>query len=43
MNFKKLNSPNFSIVSRKSSDIKFIIIHYTGMQSKVESIKDLLA
>ena len=41
MNFKKVNSPNFSRVSRKSSDIKFIIIHYTGMQSKVESIKRL--
>ena len=41
MNFKKLNSPNFSRISRKSGDIKFIIIHYTGMQSKVESIKRL--
>ena len=41
MNFKKVNSPNFSRVSRKLSDIKFIIIHYTGMQSKVESIQRL--
>ena len=22
-------------------DIKFVIIHYTGMQSEIESIKDL--
>ncbi|MDC3127737.1 N-acetylmuramoyl-L-alanine amidase [Candidatus Pelagibacter bacterium] len=41
MNFKKLNTPNFSKALRKSSDIKFIIIHYTGMQSKIESIKRL--
>ena len=41
MNFKNLNSPNFSRKSRNSSDIKFIIIHYTGMQSKIESIKKL--
>ena len=41
MNFKNLNSPNFSRKSRNSSDIKFIIIHYTGMQSEIESIRRL--
>ena len=41
MNFINLNSPNFSKAPRKSSDIKFLIIHYTGMQSRIESIKRL--
>ena len=41
MNFKNLYSPNFSKNPRKMKDIKFIIIHYTGMQSKIESIKRL--
>ena len=41
MNFKNLNSLNFSRESRNSDDIKFLIIHYTGMQSKIESIKRL--
>jgi len=41
MNFKNLNSINFSKKSRNSKDIKFLIIHYTGMQSKIESIKRL--
>ena len=34
-------SPNFSIKLRNSKDIKFIIFHYTGMQSEIESIKRL--
>ena len=34
-------SPNFSKKLRKTKDIKFIIIHYTGMQSEIESIKRL--
>ena len=34
-------SPNFSIKSRLKKNIKFIIIHYTGMQSEIESIKRL--
>ena len=34
-------SPNFSNKSRPGSNIKFIIIHYTGMQSEVEAIKRL--
>ena len=32
-------SPNFSKKTRKIKDIKFIIIHYTGMQSEIESLK----
>jgi N-acetylmuramoyl-L-alanine amidase len=31
-------SPNFSLKTRLKSNIKFIIIHYTGMQSEIESI-----
>ena len=34
-------SPNFSKKLRKIKDIKFIVIHYTGMQSEIESIKRL--
>ena len=34
-------SPNFSKKVRKKKDIKFVIIHYTGMQSEIESIKTL--
>ena len=34
-------SPNFSNKSRSKSNIKFVIIHYTGMQSEIESIKRL--
>ena len=34
-------SPNFSKKTRKSNIIKFIIIHYTGMQSEIASIKRL--
>ena len=34
-------SPNFSNKSRSKGQIKFIIIHYTGMQSEIESIKRL--
>ncbi len=34
-------SPNFSKKTRKSNTIKFIIIHYTGMQSEIASIKRL--
>ena len=38
---KTLVSPNFSKKSRHGKNIKFIILHYTGMQSKIESIKRL--
>ena len=34
-------SPNYSKKTRKIKDIKFVIIHYTGMQSEIESIKRL--
>ncbi len=34
-------SPNHSKKVRKHKDIKFVIIHYTGMQSEIESIKRL--
>ena len=34
-------SPNFSSKTRPRRYIKFIIIHYTGMQSEIESIKRL--
>ncbi|MDC2986928.1 N-acetylmuramoyl-L-alanine amidase [Candidatus Pelagibacter bacterium] len=34
-------SPNFSSKSRHRKDIKFVIIHYTGMQSEIESINRL--
>ena len=36
-------SPNYSKKLRKFKDIKFIILHYTGMQSKIESVKRLLS
>ena len=34
-------SPNYSKKNRFNRDIKFVIIHYTGMQSEIESIKRL--
>tara|TARA_B100000963_G_C22609283_1_gene664077 strand:+ start:1485 stop:2192 length:708 start_codon:yes stop_codon:yes gene_type:complete len=34
-------SPNYSKTSRKKRDIKFVVIHYTGMQSEIESINRL--
>ena len=34
-------SPNYSKKTRKLKDIKFVIIHYTGMQSEIESMKRL--
>ena len=42
MNVKTLYSPNTSKIIRKNKDIKLIIIHYTGMQSRIASIKRLL-
>ena len=39
---KLLFSPNHSKKTRKYKDIKLIVIHYTGMQSRIESIKKLL-
>ena len=43
MMIKALNSPNFSTKTRAYKDIKLIVIHYTGMQSKIESVKRLLS
>ena len=43
MIIKHLNSPNFSIKTRVNKDIKLIVLHYTGMQSKIESVKRLLS
>ena len=34
-------SPNYSKKRRLKQDIKFVIIHYTGMQSEIESLKRL--
>ena len=34
-------SPNYSKKNRPKREIKFVIIHYTGMQSEIESIKKL--
>ncbi len=34
-------SPNYSKKKRSRKDIKFVIIHYTGMQSEIESIQRL--
>ncbi len=34
-------SPNFSPKARPNKNVKFIIIHYTGMQSEIESLKRL--
>ena len=42
MNFEIIKSPNFLKKTRKNGNIKFIIIHYTGMQSIRASIKRLL-
>jgi len=36
------HSVNCSKKLRKNKDIKLVVIHYTGMQSKIESIKRLL-
>ena len=34
-------SPNFDLIKRKSSQIKFIVFHYTGMKTEHDSIKKL--
>ena len=34
-------SPNYSKKKRRNNDIKFVIIHYTGMQSEIVSINRL--
>ena len=41
MKINSIYSPNFAQKKRSDESIKFIIIHYTGMQSERESIKRL--
>jgi N-acetylmuramoyl-L-alanine amidase len=41
MKIKNNHSPNFSPKTRNKRKIKFVIIHYTGMQSEIESINRL--
>ena len=41
MKIKSNLSPNHSKKNRSKKDIKFVIIHYTGMQSEIESINRL--
>ena len=41
MKVKLIKSPNHSSKNREKKQIKFLIIHYTGMQSEGESIKRL--
>ena len=36
-------SPNYSKIPRNKKEIKFVIIHYTGMQSEIESIDRLIS
>ena len=43
MIIKTSYSVNFSKKVRKNKDINLIVIHYTGMQSRIESIKRLLS
>ena len=40
---KTLYSPNFSRKIRNNKDIKLIVLHYTGMQSKIESVRRLIS
>ena len=42
MNISCLKSPNFTKIKRKSNKIRFLIIHYTGMQSLRASIRRLI-
>tara|TARA_Y200000002_G_C22665247_1_gene657700 strand:- start:284 stop:679 length:396 start_codon:yes stop_codon:yes gene_type:complete len=42
MIIKTIFSPNCSKKTRKNKEIKFIILHYTGMQSEIVSLKRLL-
>ena len=41
MKIKRILSPNYSDKTRQKKRIKFVIIHYTGMQSEIASIKRL--
>ena len=41
MNLYRLFSPNFDKKKRSKKQIKLVVFHYTGMQSKVAAIKKL--
>ena len=41
MKIKRNPSPNYSDKTRQKKRVKFVIIHYTGMQSEIVSIKRL--
>ena len=41
MKITSIISPNYSKKMRLKKEIKFVIIHYTGMQSEIESINRL--
>ena len=43
MKFSKFPSPNYDKTLRSNNLIKFIVIHYTGMQSERESLKRLVS
>ena len=34
-------SPNFNSIKRKTTEIKFLIFHYTGMKKETNAIKKL--
>ncbi len=40
-NLRKIYSPNFNINKRKAKDIKFVILHYTGMKDERLAIEKL--
>ena len=39
--FKNFYSPNFNQIKRRSSNIKYLIYHYTGMKSEISALKRL--
>ena len=43
MKFIDVRSPNYEKSNRGSNKIKFIILHYTGMQSTIESLSNLIS
>ena len=40
-NIRKFYSPNFNKIKRKKNNIKYIIIHYTGMKREQDALKRL--
>ena len=43
MKFKIICSPNYKRRQRRRNSIKFVVLHYTGMQSERVSIKKLIS